>query len=145
MIETLGLPALIAAADAAAKAAEVKIVTYQGADAGIVAVYLIGDVASVRAAVAVGESAAKRAGRFLHSNVIPRPDQSVPDMIYPSVESVRAKQLAQLTVPQLRKLARTYDQFPLSPQEISLARKEELIRHLLRMPGKEGDRRHEAR
>lgn len=136
MIETLGLPALIAASDAAAKAADVKIITYQAADAGIVTVYLLGDVASVKAAVSVGVAAAKQVGKFLRSNVIPRPDLTIPQMIQPTFTSGRTEQLNRLTVPELRKLARTYDHFPLSTQEISLARKDELIKHLLSMPEK---------
>lgn len=81
MIETLGLPALIAAADAAAKAADVRVVTYEGADAGIVTVYVIGDVSSVQAAVAAGSEAARQVGRLLHSHVIPRPEEQVPKLI----------------------------------------------------------------
>ncbi|RNB92049.1 BMC domain-containing protein [Brevibacillus fluminis] len=81
MIETIGFPALIAAADAAAKAADVQIITYQQADAGIVTIYIIGDVAAVQAAVATGEAAAMRVGRLRHSHVIARPDQSVQQLI----------------------------------------------------------------
>ncbi|MGO0061582.1 BMC domain-containing protein [Brevibacillus fluminis] len=81
MIETIGFPALIAAADAAAKAADVQIMTYQQADAGIVTIYIIGDVAAVQAAVATGEAAAMRVGRLRHSHVIARPDQSVHQLI----------------------------------------------------------------
>jgi len=81
MIETLGLPALVAAADAAAKAADVRVVTYEGVDAGIVTVYVIGDVSSVQAAVDAGADAARRVGRLLHSHVIARPDEHVPKMI----------------------------------------------------------------
>ncbi|MDH4617480.1 BMC domain-containing protein [Brevibacillus sp. AY1] len=81
MIETLGLPALVAAADAAAKAADVRVVAYEGVDAGIVTVYVIGDVSSVQAAVEAGSEAARRVGRLLHSHVIPRPDDQVPKLI----------------------------------------------------------------
>ncbi|WP_449267216.1 BMC domain-containing protein [Gordoniibacillus kamchatkensis] len=45
MLETMGMPALIAAADAAAKAADVRVAAYEKADAGIVTVYVLGDVA----------------------------------------------------------------------------------------------------
>ncbi|MGG1658967.1 BMC domain-containing protein [Brevibacillus sp. NRS-1366] len=143
MIETLGLPALIAAADAAAKAADVKVVTYEGADAGIVTVYVIGDVSSVQAAVDAGADAARRVGRLLHSHVIPRPDESVPKMIKnlmsPPVkeeEKPEATQgqpvsaLAEQSINDLRKLARSYADFPLSTNEINTAKKEDLIRLL---------------
>lgn len=142
MIETLGLPALIAAADAAAKAADVKVVTYEGADAGIVTVYVIGDVSSVQSAVDAGADAARRVGRLLHSHVIPRPDENVPKMIKNLMNSTESKQekateqqqaasgLAEQSIGDLRRLARSYSDFPLSSQEISTAKKEDLIRLL---------------
>lgn len=143
MIETLGLPALIAAADAAAKAADVKVVTYEGADAGIVTVYVIGDVSSVQSAVDAGAEAARRVGRLLHSHVIPRPDENVPKMIKnllspaekkveppASPQAANVSGLADQSINDLRKLARSYADFPLSPQEIGTAKKEELVRLL---------------
>ncbi|WP_409347182.1 BMC domain-containing protein [Paenibacillus sp. MBLB4367] len=81
MIETRGLPAMIAAADIAAKTADVRVKTYEKADAGIVTVYLVGDVSSVKAAVDAGAAEAKRVGVLLGAHVIPRPDPSVPNMI----------------------------------------------------------------
>ncbi|GED67357.1 hypothetical protein BRE01_10590 [Brevibacillus reuszeri] len=143
MIETLGLPALIAAADAAAKAADVKVATYEGADGGIVTVYVIGDVSSVQAAVDAGADAARRVGRLLHSHVIPRPDESVPKMIKnllkpPVQEEVKpepaqaqsASALAEQSINDLRKLARSYADFPLTTNEINTAKKEDLVRLL---------------
>ncbi|EJL29422.1 BMC domain-containing protein [Brevibacillus sp. BC25] len=142
MIETLGLPALIAAADAAAKAADVKVVSYEGADAGIVTLYVIGDVSSVMAAVDAGADAARRVGRLLHSHVIPRPDENVPRMIKnllkPEVkEEVKAEPvkapvsgLQDQSINDLRKMARSYADFPLTTNEINMAKKEDLIRLL---------------
>ena len=77
MIETYGLAALIAAADGAAKTADVQIYTYEKADAGILTVYIIGDVSSVSEAVEAGASIARSMGRLLHRSVIPRPDPDV--------------------------------------------------------------------
>jgi microcompartment protein CcmL/EutN len=142
MIETLGLPALIAAADAAAKAADVKVVSYEGADAGIVTVYVIGDVSSVQAAVDAGADAARRVGRLLHSHVIPRPDENVPRMIKnllkPEVKEEGKAEPAKAPVSglqdqsinDLRKMARSYADFPLTTNEINMAKKEDLIRLL---------------
>jgi ethanolamine utilization protein EutM len=81
MIETYGLPALIAAADAAAKTADVRIRTREKADAGIVIIYIEGDVSSVKAAVEAGEEAARRVGTLRGAHVIPSPDDSVPGVI----------------------------------------------------------------
>lgn len=97
MIETVGFPALVAAADAAAKAADVRCVTYQGADAGIVTIYIVGDVASVSAAVAVGEAEARRVGQLRHSRVIPRPDRSVMQMVLQQLEKEKTKQASKGT------------------------------------------------
>jgi microcompartment protein CcmL/EutN len=81
LIETYGLPALIAAADAAAKTADVKVTTYEKVDAGIVTIYILGDVAAVKAAVDAGAAEAKRVGKLLSTHVIPRPDPAVYAMI----------------------------------------------------------------
>lgn len=77
MIETWGIPALIAAADAAAKAANVQVVTYEKVDAGIVTIYIVGDVASVKAAVDAGKVEAARVGKLLCAHVIARPDPDI--------------------------------------------------------------------
>lgn len=81
MIETWGIPALIAAADAAAKASDVQVISYEKVDAGIVTIYLIGDVASVSAAVDAGKQAASQVGKLLSSHVIARPDGQVGEWI----------------------------------------------------------------
>lgn len=165
MIETWGFPALVAAADAAAKAANVQVVTYEGADAGIVTIYMIGDVSSVLAAVEIGAAEAKRVGTLLSSHVIARPDRSVPQMILRLLEKYTAAEqaaeedpeepakiqnpdsadhpdpvdLQQISVAELRKMARARTNFPLSPQEINFAKKEELIQYLSELAGERGD------
>lgn len=162
MIETLGFPALVAAADAAAKAADVRVVTYEGADAGIVTIYMIGDVSSVQAAVEIGAAEAKRVGTLLSSHVIARPDQSVPKMMLRMLETVApttnkqeqeqdaevvqkqeagriTDELSQKSLNELRKMARAVTNFPLSPQEINVAKKEELLKHLSDQETERGD------
>jgi microcompartment protein CcmL/EutN len=81
MIETWGIPALIAAADAAAKTADVRVTGYEKADAGIVTIYVVGEVAAVKAAVEAGGAEARRVGKLLSTHVIPRPDSSVAGLI----------------------------------------------------------------
>lgn len=85
MIETWGVPALIAAADAAAKAADVTITAYDKADAGLVTVYIRGDVASVKAAVDAGAAAANQIGKVVGVHVIPRPDTDIAALINKAV------------------------------------------------------------
>ena len=83
LIETRGLVGAIEAADAATKAADVKLVGRERADAGLMTIKLTGDVAAVRAAVDAGAAAAQRVGELVSSHVIPRPDNDVEILIYP--------------------------------------------------------------
>ena len=77
LIETRGLVGLIEATDAALKAADVRVVSRQRADLGLVTIFLHGDVASVKAAVDSGAAAAKRVGELVTAHVIPRPDGAI--------------------------------------------------------------------
>lgn len=81
MIETKGLVALIEAADAMAKAAEVKLVKYEKIGAGYVTIMCRGDVAAVKAAVEAGAAAAERIGEVVSTHVIPRPHADVDDLL----------------------------------------------------------------
>jgi len=73
MIETLGLVPAIEAADAACKAAKVKLVGKEKVKGGIVTIKIIGEVAAVQSAVDAGASAAQKVGEVLSIHVIPNP------------------------------------------------------------------------
>ena len=73
MIETKGLCALIEAADAALKAANVTMTGYETIGSGPVAAFFRGDVASVKAATDAGAAAAATVGSVVAVQVIPRP------------------------------------------------------------------------
>ncbi len=73
-IETKGLVGAIEAADAMAKAANVRLVSRQGIGAGLVTVVCEGDLASCQAAVEAGRNAAVRVGELVAAHVIARPD-----------------------------------------------------------------------
>jgi ethanolamine utilization protein EutM len=73
-IETRGLIGAIEAADAMAKAANVRLVSRQGIGAGLVTVVCEGDLASCQAAVEAGRNAAVRVGELVTAHVIARPD-----------------------------------------------------------------------
>ncbi len=73
MIETRGLVALIEAADAMVKAANVTLVGWEKIGSGYVTVLCRGDVASVKAATDAGAAAARRVGELLAVHVSPRP------------------------------------------------------------------------
>lgn len=82
MIETLGLVPAIEAADAACKAAKVKLVGKEKVKGGIITVKIIGDVAAVRSAVDAGASAAQKIGQVLSTHVIPNPIEDLNPYIY---------------------------------------------------------------
>ena len=65
MIECRGLVAMIEAADAMVKAANVRLVGWEKIDAGLVTAIVRGDVAAVRSAVDAGAAAGKRVGEVV--------------------------------------------------------------------------------
>ena len=72
-VETRGLVALVAATDAMAKAANIKIVKRVDIGGGLVTVIVSGDVGSVRAAVEAGVHVVGQVGELVNSLVIPNP------------------------------------------------------------------------
>jgi microcompartment protein CcmL/EutN len=82
MVETKGLVAMIEAADAMVKTANVHLVGYEKIDAGLVTAIVRGDVAAVKSAVEAGAAAASKVGTVVATHVIPRPhadvDQAIP-------------------------------------------------------------------
>jgi ethanolamine utilization protein EutM len=77
MIETKGLITLIEASDAALKAANVQMIGWEKIGSGLVTVFLVGDVAAVKAAVDAGASAASKVGEVVSVQVIPRPHEEL--------------------------------------------------------------------
>jgi ethanolamine utilization protein EutM len=80
-IETKGFVAAVEAADAMVKAAQVVLTRYEKTGGGLIAVFVRGDVGAVRAAVDAGERAAQRVGELVSAHVIPRPDESLEDVM----------------------------------------------------------------
>lgn len=81
MIECRGLVAMIEAADAMVKAANVQLVGWEKIDAGLVIAIVRGEVAAVKAAVEAGTVAARRVGEVVSTHVIPRPHGEVDEGI----------------------------------------------------------------
>ncbi|MFN5529585.1 MAG: BMC domain-containing protein, partial [Planctomycetaceae bacterium] len=77
MIETKGLVALIEASDAMLKSANVQIVGWEKVGSGMVTVFVVGDVAAVKAAVDAGAGAASKVGEVMSVQVIPRPHEEL--------------------------------------------------------------------
>ncbi len=82
MVECMGLVAMIEAADAMVKSANVTLVGYEKIDAGLVTAIVRGEVGAVKSAVEAGAAAASRVGTVVATHVIPRPhaevDQGIP-------------------------------------------------------------------
>src|ERR1700736_1394857 len=81
MIETRGLVAMIEAADAMVKAANVRMIGWEKIGSGYVTALVRGDVASVRAATDAGAAAARRVGELIAVHVIPRAHQRLEDIL----------------------------------------------------------------
>lgn len=88
LIEVIGYPPAIEAADAALKAANVTLLCIAKADAGIMTVELTGEVGAVTSAVDAGAEAAKRVGTLRAKHVIPRVDQELLGIIIGSTKTV---------------------------------------------------------
>ena len=73
MIETKGFVALLEAADAMMKAANVQFMGWDKVGSGMVSAFVTGDVAAVKAATDAGATAAARIGEVVSVQVIPRP------------------------------------------------------------------------
>jgi ethanolamine utilization protein EutM len=87
MVETKGLVALIEAADAMLKAANVQLVGWEKVGSGLVTVFVVGDVAAVKAAVDAGASAASKIGEVVSVQVIPRPHEELAGVLPKSGKS----------------------------------------------------------
>jgi ethanolamine utilization protein EutM len=129
MIETIGLTSLIPALDEAVKSADVAVVKYEQADAGIVTGYVIGDVASVKAAVDSGVRVAKQIGGYRTSKVIAKPAESVFKLLQFSLVPKQNKRdiFKKMTVAELQKLARGMKDFPVKGRAFYKLKKAELI------------------
>ncbi|MGA9381138.1 MAG: carbon dioxide-concentrating mechanism protein CcmK [Phormidium sp.] len=79
MIETLGFPAVVEAADAMVKAARVTLVGYEKIGSGRVTVIVRGDVSEVQASVGAGVDSVKRVngGQVLSTHIIARPHENL--------------------------------------------------------------------
>lgn len=79
MVETLGFPAVVEAADAMVKAARVTLVGYEKIGSARVTVIIRGDVSEVQASVAAGVENVKRVngGQVMSTHIIARPHENL--------------------------------------------------------------------
>lgn len=90
MIETKGFIALVEAADAMMKAANVEFQGWDKVGSGLATVFVSGDVAAVKAATDAGANAAGRIGEVVSVQVIPRPHEDL-GIVLPAAPKKSAK------------------------------------------------------
>jgi microcompartment protein CcmL/EutN len=138
LVETKGYVGAIEAADAGLKAANVRLLASERADAGLVTVMFGGDVAAVRAAVDAGAAAAERVGHLVSAHVIPRPHEQLSviegdDEATPPVKAPMAggrydlAALERMKVVELRGIARQIPGFPIRGRDVARASRDELL------------------
>jgi microcompartment protein CcmL/EutN len=81
MVECMGLVAMIEAADAMVKSANVVLVGYEKIDAGLVTAIVRGEVGAVKAAVDAGAAAGRKVGQVVATHIIPQPHAEVDEAI----------------------------------------------------------------
>src|SRR5213083_946200 len=81
MVECFGLVAMIEAADAMVKAANVILVGWEKIDAGLVTAIVRGEVGAVKSAVDAGAAAGRKVGEVVATHVIPQPHSDVDDAL----------------------------------------------------------------
>ncbi len=99
LIEVVGLPAAIEAADAAVKSANVTLVGYELAKGGGYATVKVeGDVGAVKAAVDAAKTAASRVAGVVSVKVIPRPSEQLAPLVHsPDTVGVAPKPIAAIS------------------------------------------------
>lgn len=91
MVETRGMVGMIEAADAMAKAANVKVVGWEKIGGGYTTILVRGDVAAVKASVEAGSAAANKVGELISAHVIPRPHSDLEKIFPIQVERAKAE------------------------------------------------------
>lgn len=145
LIEAIGLPAAIAAADTAAKAANVRLLGYElTKGGGLVTVKLLGDVAAVKAAIEAGGAEAKRVHGLWAVHIIPRPASGITSMVLaeaqvsPAVseEEIKPSEIVQEKLPETEQLLPPTTEQVLPPEKEQLLppRKEHETRSTKRKP-----------
>jgi len=76
VLETRGMAALTAAADAMLKAADVRVCGRHGIGSGWVTVVVAGEVAAVQTAIRAGQTEVQKHGDLITAEVIPRPEEA---------------------------------------------------------------------
>lgn len=145
MIETRGLIGMTEASDAMVKAAGVLMLGKEYVGGGYATVFCRGEVGAVKAALDAGAAAAKKVGDLVAVHIIAKPDDQIasilPDLEWVWIPSWRKTSAlanfdpADLTVAEMRKLARELPRMELSGRDISKADRDTLIAAIRRALG----------
>ncbi len=137
IVETRGLVAAIEAADAMLKAANVRLVRVEKTVPALMSVQILGETAAVRSAVDAGKLAAEKVGTVVSVHVIPRPADDTVRLqrlgpVAPASRPVRTVKTAgpgleDMTVRELRALARETPGLPIQGRAIARVSKTELL------------------
>ncbi|MBM4059480.1 MAG: BMC domain-containing protein [Planctomycetes bacterium] len=84
MVETRGMVALMEATDAMLKAAHVEALGWRKVGSGLVTMFVTGEVAAVKSALAAGAAAAAKVGEVRAVHVIPRPHAELAGLYPPA-------------------------------------------------------------
>jgi ethanolamine utilization protein EutM len=91
MIEAKGFVTLVEATDAMLKAANVSFYGWDKVGSGLVAAFVTGDVAAVKAATDAGANAGGRVGEVISVQVIPRPHDDLAVILPPPSTKAASK------------------------------------------------------
>ncbi len=81
LIETRGMIPVMEATDVALKAANVTLAAVRTTGSGLISVFLVGDVAAVRAATEAGAAAGARLGEVVSVEVLSRPHDELDKLL----------------------------------------------------------------
>lgn len=90
MIETKGLVGAIEAIDTMVKSANIEVIGMKEIGAGLVTVFVEGDVGAVKAALDAGAASVKKIGEIVSVHVIARPSEETLKVL-PTAEPGRKK------------------------------------------------------
>ncbi len=134
LIETRGFTGVVEAADAAVKAAAVELAAVEKIEGGLVSIRILGDVGAVQAAVQAAAQAAEKVGQLVSQHVIPNPHDDLVeafDLDGSNPPPSENQDLSDLSVVQLRRMARQTPGLSIRGRGISRATRQQLIRTLL--------------
>lgn len=98
-IETIGLVAAVAAADAALKAANITLIGRENSQGGMMTVKIAGDVSAVKAALSAAKVASEGVNRVWSIDVIPRPGRGIGETLAYNKATLGSEEWLDLPLP----------------------------------------------